>query len=97
MVTDVLQERSSDDAARAERSLNLELGRAAQFSKQWHVGGVCITTGVKLRRPEGAQRPRASSASTSELGSWLRSVSLRRDGDADSNERADGAYPANAW
>ena len=59
--------RSSDDAARAERSFNLELGRAAQFSKQWHVGGVCITTGVKLRGPEGAQRPRATSASTSEL------------------------------
>jgi hypothetical protein len=27
------------------------------------------TTGVKLRRPEGAQRPRASAASTSEFGS----------------------------
>jgi hypothetical protein len=27
-----------------------------------------LTTGVKLRGPEGAQRPRATSASTSELG-----------------------------
>jgi hypothetical protein len=30
---------------------------------------VSLTTGVQLRGPEGAQRPRASSASTSELGS----------------------------
>jgi hypothetical protein len=30
---------------------------------------VCRTTGVKLRGPEGAQRPRATSASTSELDS----------------------------
>jgi hypothetical protein len=32
---------------------------------------VCRTTGVKLRGPEGAQRPRAPSASTSEFGSIL--------------------------
>jgi hypothetical protein len=34
---------------------------------------VCLTTGVKLRGPEGAQRPRATSASTSELSGALRS------------------------
>ena len=35
-----------------------------QLSKQWHVGVACIMTNVKLRGPEGAQRPRATSAST---------------------------------
>ncbi len=34
---------------------------------------VRITTGVKLRGPEGAQRPRATPASTSELSGALRS------------------------
>src|SRR5438046_1048845 len=36
------------------------------------------TTGVKLRSPEGAQRPRASSASTSEFGSTCRPLSIAR-------------------
>jgi hypothetical protein len=40
--------------------------------------GVSPTTGVKLRSPEGAQRPRASSASTSELASAPTSHPTRR-------------------
>ena len=42
----------------------------SSFSPRWHRLvriDVCITSGVKLRGPEGAQRPRATSASTSEL------------------------------
>jgi len=35
------------------------------------VSRVCRTTGVQLRGPEGAQRPRASSAATAELGGSL--------------------------